>query len=134
AALLPGNYSVDTDYRELGGMFQTRADLAKTDGERAAFMKTAVEYWHKAIQQPGIEPGQKAALEEKLDWFVFQDSGERMNAVKGTPSMADKPEFEIPAVPVSSSEQAPVDGDHEPEPGAEFPTIETTNNSVPETE
>jgi hypothetical protein len=134
AALLPGNYSVDTDYRELGGMFQTRADLAKTDEERVAFMDTAVDYWRKAIQQPGIEPGQKAALEEKLDWFVFQDSEGGMASAKDVSSTTGESEAKVSVPLASGSERSPVDGDHEEAPGAEFPTLEMTDDSAPKAE
>ena len=128
AAYLPGNYSVDQDFRSLGEMFKVRADLATTDVDRDAFMEMAASYWQRAVQVPGIEPSMKAELQKNLEWLSYEETGA---VEEGTMSEAEAGvQDAIPepdAAPEIMPEEMPEAGaeSREENPSAEFPTVVT---------
>ena len=118
-------------------MYQTRADLAETESERAAFTETAAAYWRRAVQVPGIEPTQKAALEEKLDWWAYQDKGKAPDITKTAPSMQEESDPDISAPPLADTDSFAGDDEaaRAEAPDAEFdtglPMPETTHTDPP---
>ena len=72
AASLPGNYSADVDYHELGDLFQTRAEAALDQEERIALQRSAITYWAHAMREPGIDPVNRARIKEKHDWLLSE--------------------------------------------------------------
>jgi tetratricopeptide (TPR) repeat protein len=67
AAALPGNYSPDTDYGELGEMFSAQAEKASTPEERRRYQRQALEYWEQAVRIPQMDPGARDAIARQLD-------------------------------------------------------------------
>ncbi len=132
AAYLPGNYSVDQDFRSLGEMFKVRADLATSDADREAFMETAASYWQRAIQVPGIEPSMKAELQKNLEWLSYEETGAveegqvpeaEAAGQNSSPAAETAPE----AAPEVMPEEMPEAGaeSREENPMAEFPAVVT---------
>jgi tetratricopeptide (TPR) repeat protein len=115
AATLPGNYSVDDDYYALGDMYNTRASLAAEPTDQEAFEKTAADYWRRAVQVPGIEPGQKAILQERLEWLAHKNSTPADDSM--TPGVASET---VDMSPADEAVISPADGGQEPDPMDEF--------------
>lgn len=76
AATLPGNYSAESDYLELGDLFRRRAEAAKDPAERATLKDMATSYWRRAMQVPGIALSDRNNLEERLQWLSFTEQAE----------------------------------------------------------
>ena len=100
AATLPGNYSAETDYLELGDLFRTRAGLSEDPGERKALEETAVAYWNRGTQVSGINPAVLGTLHERLEWSEFTgDAGP-------PPATAEKPGPDIAPEPANMPESS----------------------------
>ncbi len=134
AAFLPGNYTVDEDFRSLGELYKIRADLATSDANRDAFMETAATYWQRAIQVPGIEPSMKAELQKNLEWLSYEESDAGTD--EANPVMPSDVE-NVPDTPVAAPEATPetMSGEMMSEPGVEsreenaadeYPAVMTT--------
>jgi tetratricopeptide (TPR) repeat protein len=105
AATLPDNYSAETDYRELGDMFRTRAGLPDVSTEdRKRFEETAAAYWTRALQVPGIDPGEIDALQERLAWQTY--TGESVVSMQAPAESGPDP-GEGPPAPPSGPASAP---------------------------
>lgn len=115
AATLPGNYSAETDYLELGEMFRTRAGLADDPAVRAQFEETAVAYWNRGIQVPGIAPEQLDALQERLAWSAFSEESGLAPAAEEPASPAAE------AIPAPEAHPAPEGSAASPLPAPEVP-------------
>jgi tetratricopeptide (TPR) repeat protein len=79
AANSPGNPSPDTDYDELGEMYQVLAQTAETPDQHLAYQELAVEHWSHAARYPGINPTRKNAIRVKVDLFG------KLGALSGSP-------------------------------------------------
>jgi tetratricopeptide (TPR) repeat protein len=104
AATLPGNYNAEADYLELGDLFRQRAGLTKEPADREPLEAMAMSYWRRALQVPGLAPGDRNVLEERLQWLSFTDKAE--GAASGAPAPAEgaanpesAPALADPAVP-----------------------------------
>jgi len=122
AATLPGNYSAETDYLELGEMFRTRAGLSEDPAARAKLEDTAVAYWNRGVQVPGISPGRLDALQERLKWSAFTEDANRTpsDASENEPAASPMPAIEVapettPPSPVPNGTDSQV-----PDPGVEI--------------
>jgi tetratricopeptide (TPR) repeat protein len=76
AATLPGNYSAESDYLELGDLYRRRAEAARDGAEQEKLKEMAMSYWRRAIQVPGIAPGDRSNLEERLQWLSFAEQAD----------------------------------------------------------
>lgn len=118
AAFLPGNYTVDEDFRSLGELYKIRADLATSDTDRDVFMETAATYWQRAVQVPGIEPSMKAELQKNLEWLNYAEGeGATDESSPEAPPVSEG----VPVAPVAALEAPPeaMADEMMPEPGAE---------------
>lgn len=104
AATLPGNYNAEADYLELGDLFRQRAGLENDPVARKPLEDMAMSYWNRALQVPGVAPGDRNTLEERLQWLTFTE--ENAATSPGEASRVATPETppEIPA----ASPAAPV--------------------------
>jgi tetratricopeptide (TPR) repeat protein len=135
SATLPGNYSAESDYLELGDLFRRRAEAARDGAEREQLKEMAMSYWRRAIQVPGIAPGDRSNLEERLQWLSFaeQTDASATEAVPAAEGAAPAPETApvsvAPAepeavVPVESAIPVPQDESGRAEiPGAELEAL-----------
>ncbi len=102
SATLPGNYSAESDYLELGDLFRRRAEAARAGAEQEKLKEMATSYWRRAMQVPGIAPGDRSNLEKRLQWLSFaEQSG--ASATEGTAA----PGTDVPA-PEAAAAPAPV--------------------------
>ena len=103
SATLPGNYSAEADYLELGDLYRRRAEAARDVAEQEPLKDMAMSYWRRAMQVPGIAPGDRSNLEERLQWLSFaEQSG--ANAPGGVAA----PGTDVPA-PEAAATPAPVE-------------------------
>lgn len=113
AATLPGNYNAEVDYLELGDLFRQRAGLEKDLSARAPLEATAMSYWNRALQVPGVAPGDRNTLEERLQWLTFTEENAATSGGEASSAAAPETPSEIPAVspesvpPVESTGPAP---------------------------
>lgn len=137
SATLPGNYSAELDYLELGDLFRRRAEAARDGAEQENLKEMAMSYWRRAMQVPGIAPGDRSNLEERLQWLSFSEqsgaSATEGTAAPGTdipaPEAAAAPALVAPVepeavVPVESAIPVPQDETGRAEiPGAELEAL-----------
>ncbi|MCX5771378.1 MAG: tetratricopeptide repeat protein, partial [Candidatus Hydrogenedentes bacterium] len=100
AAAFAGNYAPDADYDELGDLFKLRADRADDPGGVQKLRLTAVENWKYAIRVQGIDPANKAKIQDKIKWLESQ-FGEQQQppATPGTEAVAASPTEPAPTAP-----------------------------------
>ncbi|MBL7649158.1 MAG: tetratricopeptide repeat protein [Candidatus Hydrogenedentes bacterium] len=112
SATLPGNYSAESDYLELGDLFRRRAEAARDGAEREQLKEMAMSYWRRAIQVPGIAPSDRSNLEERLQWLSFAEQTDA-NATDAVPAAEGAPPAPATApasvAPAESESVAPVE-------------------------
>jgi len=86
AAAFAGNYAPDADYDALGDLFKLMADRADDPVETAELQKTAVENWQNAIRVPGIDPANKAKIQDKIKWLESQIAPQQQAPASGKTS------------------------------------------------
>lgn len=110
SATLPGNYSAESDYLELGDLYGRRAEAEENPDERARLKKTATEYWNRALQVPGIAPTVRSTLEEKLKWLDFAEQSTTDAPGAGSAPIEAPVSLDVPAdgaaAPDSANEAA----------------------------
>lgn len=67
AAVLPKNYTCDADYYELGDMACQRAKQSTSKEERDKLLRSALDYWNKALHVNSIDPGTREDIQKQMD-------------------------------------------------------------------
>jgi len=112
AATLPGNYNAEADYLELGDLFRQRAGLENDPVVQKSLEEMAMSYWRRAMQVPGVAPGDRNTLEERLQWLTFTEkNAETLTGAAGPTAPSDGlvvvPEALPTAVNPASAPQSP---------------------------
>ncbi len=130
SATLPGNYSAESDYLELGDLFRRRAEAARDGAEQEKLKEMAMSYWRRAMQVPGIAPGDRSNLEKRLQWLSFaEQSGASATGGAAAPEASAAPAPPAPVeteavVPAESAIPVPQDETGRAEtPGAELDAL-----------
>jgi tetratricopeptide (TPR) repeat protein len=107
AATLPGNYNAEADYLELGDLFRQRAGLENDPVARKPLEEMAMSYWRRAMQVPGVAPGDRNTLEERLQWLTFtEQNAEALTGDASPASPAVGPTATPEALPTGTSPTA----------------------------
>lgn len=104
AATLPGNYNAEADYLELGDLFRQRAGLENDPVARKPLEEMAMSYWRRAMQVPGVAPGDRNTLEERLQWLTFtEQNAEALSGDASPAAPASVPAATPEALPTATS-------------------------------
>jgi tetratricopeptide (TPR) repeat protein len=106
SATLPGNYSAESDYLELGDLYRRRAEAARDVAEQEPLKEMAMSYWRRAMQVPGIAPGDRSNLEERLQWLSF---AEQSGASATEDAAAPGTDVPAPAADAATTPVAPAE-------------------------
>lgn len=126
-----GNHSPDVEYRELGVLYQARADQAKDLDKRIELQQLAIESWTHALEVPGIDPGNKQAIRSQLDVLRERLQSEpgmapAMESLNDVP--VETPEsgvaLDAPAVPVAAAPEPAAPSGAEPAMDSHAPATE----------
>ncbi|MBI2425359.1 MAG: tetratricopeptide repeat protein [Candidatus Hydrogenedentes bacterium] len=120
AAILPKNYSADEDYEQLGQMFSDLSRIEEDPVKRAALHAKVNDYWEKAIQVPGIDPGKRKSIER---WLAALGS----ETPVAPPAAADSP-VAAPAGALAPSAEALAP---DAVPGSDAPTADPASVETP---
>lgn len=114
SATLPGNYSAESDYLELGDLYRRRAEAARDGAEQEKLKEMAMSYWRRAMQVPGIAPGDRSNLEKRLQWLSFAEQSDA-SATEGAAAATGDAAAPVAAVPAPEGAASASDVPAEPE-------------------
>jgi len=119
AAALPGNYTADQDFYDLGDMFAQLSETAERESDALAYAAKAAGYLEDATEVAGANPDDRGKIEQRIA-MLRRATGLTEELPSANPAAALPSEPAAELVPAETPEPAPAGMDaNEPNPAAE---------------